>query len=111
MILTEEYLRNYAKTEMRHSITESMNSLSQFSFESHYDIFISHSSLDKEIVCAIYDLLVRCGFNAYVDYEDNELSPKNVTKETGIKLRQKLKMSTGLAYIATSNVTSSKWFP
>ena len=111
MILNEEYLRKYARTEMRSSITENVNSLKHFSESNTYDIFISHSSLDEELTFSLYDLFIQNGFTAYLDYEDTELNPQNVTKKTGEKLRSKLKHCKTLAYVATSNIANSKWCP
>ena len=111
MILNESFLRKYAREEMRSTITESMNSIKHFSDTEQYDIFISHSSLDQELTCALYDLFVQNGFKVYLDYEDKELNPENVTSDTGERLRNKLKKCKCLAYIATSNIANSKWCP
>ena len=111
MILNESFLRNYAKREMRSTITECMHSIKHFSADEEYDIFLSHSSLDQELTCALYDLFIQNGFKVYMDYEDADLTPDNVTSVTGEKLRNRLKMSKCLAYIATSNIAKSKWCP
>lgn len=111
MILNEQFLRNYARQEMRSSITESIDSMKHFSYGEDYDIFLSHSSMDQELTCALYDLFTQNGFKVYLDYEDNELNPDNVTSATGKQLRNKLKKCKCLAYIATSNVTRSRWCP
>lgn len=81
MILNEEYLRKYARTEMRSSITENVNSLKYFSESNIYDIFISHSSLDEELTFSLYDLFIQNGFTAYLDYEDTELNPTKCNKK------------------------------
>ena len=111
MILNEQFLRNYAKREMKSTITESMHSIKHFSDDENYDIFLSHSSLDQELTCALYDLFIQNGFKVYLDYDDADLTPDNVTSATGEKLRNRLKMSKCLAYIATSNIVKSKWCP
>ena len=111
MILNENFLRNYAQKEMRSTIVESVASMKHFSFEEDYDIFLSHSSLDQELTCALYDLFIQNGFKVYLDYEDIELNPDNVTSATGEQLRKKLKRCKCLAYISTSNITKSKWCP
>lgn len=111
MILNEQFLRKYARQEMRSSITESMDSMKHFSYSEDYDIFLSHSSLDQELTCAVYDLFTQNGFKVYLDYEDNELNPDNVTSATGEQLRNRLKRCKCLAYIATSNIARSRWCP
>lgn len=111
MILNEEFLRKYARTEKRSSINESANTLMHFDEANTYDIFISHSSLDKELTNHLCDLFIQNGFKAYLDYEDTELNSQNVTKRTGEQLRSKLKRCKTLAYVATSNIATSKWCP
>ena len=111
MILNEQFLRKYARQEMRSSITESMDSMKHFSYSEDYDIFLSHSSLDQELTCAVYDLFTQNGFKVYLDYEDNELNPDNVTSATGEQLRNRLKRCKCLAYITTSNIARSRWCP
>ena len=37
------------------------------------------------------DLFTQNGFKVYLDYEDNELNPDNVTSATGEQLRNRLK--------------------
>ena len=111
MVLNEQVLRTYARQEMRRSITESIDSMKHFSYGEGYDIFLSHSSLDQELTCALYDLFTQNGFKVYLDYEDNGLNPDKVTSATGKRLRNKLKRCKCLAYIATSNITKSKWCP
>ena len=96
---------------MRSSITESMDSMKHFSYSEDYDIFLSHSSLDQELTCAVYDLFTQNGFKVYLDYEDNELNPDNVTSATGEQLRNRLKRCKCLAYITTSNIARSRWCP
>lgn len=111
MILNESFLRHYAKYEMRGTLNDNYNALKHFDNKESYDVFISHSSLDKELTCSIYDLFVQNGFTVYLDYEDLELNPRNVSSSTGEKLRSKMKRSKCLSYISTSISPTSKWCP
>lgn len=78
----------------------------------HYDIFLSHSSLDKKLVYTLVDMFNEAGYSVYVDWiEDTELDRSNVTTETANVLRTRMGDSSGLAYVATSNATNSKWCP
>ena len=87
MILNEEFLRIYARQKMQSTITESMENIKHSSCSGDYDIFLSHSSLDQELTCALYNLFIQNGFNVYLDYEDHELNPQNITSSTGEQLR------------------------
>lgn len=111
MLLSESFLREHARTEMKKAFCESMNSMKHFAEEQEYDIFISHSSLDEELTCSLYCLFKENGFSVYLDYEDNQLNPQIVTDETGKRIRNRLNNSKCLAYVATSNISSSRWCP
>lgn len=77
-----------------------------------YDIFLSHSSLDKRLVLTLVELFNDAGYSVYVDWiEDRQLDRSTVSKETAEVLIKRMSGSRGLAYVATSNATNSKWCP
>lgn len=77
-----------------------------------YDVFLSHSSLDKKLVLTIVNLFNEAGYSVYVDWiEDQELDRNNVTSNTANILRTRMNSSRGLSYVATSNISNSKWCP
>lgn len=77
-----------------------------------YDIFLSHSSLDQRLVLTLVRLFNEAGYSVYVDWiEDTQLDRSNVNKNTAQILRNRMKCSKGLSYVATSNATNSKWCP
>lgn len=77
-----------------------------------FDIFLSHSSLDKKLVLTLVHLFNKAGYSVYVDWiEDTQLDRKNVNKNTAQVLRNRMNGSRGLSYVATSNSTNSKWCP
>ena len=77
-----------------------------------YDIFLSHSSLDKKLVLTLVDLFNEAGYSVYVDWlEDTQLDRSDVTRNTAQVLRNRMNDSKGLSYVATSNSTNSKWCP
>lgn len=77
-----------------------------------YDIFLSHSSLDKQLVLSLVNLFNKAGFSVYVDWiEDPQMDRSNVTPATARTLRYRMNQSKGLAYVATSNTSYSKWCP
>ena len=77
-----------------------------------YDIFLSHSSLDKRLVLTLVELFNDAGYSVYVDWiEDRHLDRSTVSKETAEVLIKRMSGSRGLAYVATSNATNSKWCP
>lgn len=77
-----------------------------------FDIFLSHSIADAEIVLGIKQLLEETGLKVYVDWvEDAQLDRRAITKETAAALRQRMKQSKSLIYLSSDNSSSSKWMP
>ena len=77
-----------------------------------YDIFLSHSSLDRKLVLTLVHLFNKAGYSVYVDWiEDTQLDRNNVNESTAEILRNRMNACRGLSYVATSNSTNSKWCP
>lgn len=119
MILNEQFLYNHARkngvvteSAAKDVLMHSETDLQMFAAEKGYDIFLSHSYLDKKLVYALVDLFNAAGFSVYVDWlHDKQLDRSTVTAETADLLRKRMKGSKGLAYISTSNIVNSKWCP
>lgn len=77
-----------------------------------FDVFLSHSIADAEIVLGIKQLLEESGLKVYVDWvEDAQLDRCAVAKETAAVLRQRMRQSKSLIYLSSENSSSSKWMP
>lgn len=77
-----------------------------------FDVFLSHSIADAEIVLGIKQLLEESGLKVYVDWvEDAQLDRRAVTKEAAAVLRQRMRQSKSLIYLSSDNSSSSKWMP
>ncbi|RXK60033.1 TIR domain-containing protein [Lacibacter luteus] len=77
-----------------------------------FDIFLSHSNLDRKLVEGIYIELTSKGFSVYVDWIiDPHLDRNNVTKETAELIRSRMKSSRKLLLAMSTNVSLSKWIP
>ncbi len=76
-----------------------------------YDIFLSHSSKDKEMIAGLKLILTDMGFTVYVDWNDDELNPDNVTSDTAAVLRERMKQCRSLLYAFSENASDSKWMP
>lgn len=117
MILTKSYLSGISE---RRNLSFSSNSQQQvlnennqiFKSKNKYDLFLSHSYLDKALVYTLVDLFNKSGYSVYVDWMvDTQLDRSQVNKKTSEVLRMRLNLSRGLAYIATGNSSQSKWCP
>lgn len=83
----------------------------QASVQTH-DIFLSHSFQDRELILGTALILEDLGFTVYLDWRDDPTLDRNtVTKETAIRLRERMKKSKCLLYATTDNSSSSKWMP
>lgn len=109
-IYTSTYLKNLSQKKTvlfsRQILNESKKTHTSF------DIFLSHSFLDKEEVEGLYIELKNLGYSVYVDWIiDPHLNRTNVTKETAKLIQNRLKISKSLLLAISTNATVSKWMP
>jgi len=77
-----------------------------------YDIFLSHSVRDAELILGMKGTLEDLRYSVYVDWiEDTQLDRSKVTPATADKLRQRMNSSKSLFYITTANSDASRWMP
>ena len=76
-----------------------------------YDIFLSHSSKDKELIAGLKLILNDLGYTVYVDWSDGKLNPNEVTPDTAKVLRDRMKQCKSLIYAFSENASNSKWMP
>lgn len=118
-LFTEGEIRSRAKIEMQHysNIYKSQEKLlieSATAFNKHknYDIFLSHSSKDSELILGMKGVLEDHGYSVYVDWvDDPQLDRGNVTKKTASALRERMNCCDSLFFVTTNNSESSKWMP
>ncbi|MGG7598717.1 toll/interleukin-1 receptor domain-containing protein [Pseudomonas sp. WC1] len=111
---TKSEARAAAKRAMRNrSLGEMMSeSMESSKRATKFDVFLSHSINDAELVLGVKVLLEEMGKKVYVDWvDDPELDRSQVNKHTAERLRGRMKQSDTLLYIATENATNSKWMP
>lgn len=79
---------------------------------SSFDIFLSHSYLDKELILGTLTYLEGMGYSVYVDWkQDKQLSRADITKKTARILRRRISQSKALFFATTDNAAESKWMP
>jgi len=77
-----------------------------------FDIFLSHSIQDADLVLGVKLLLEKQGLSVYVDWDtDADVDRSTVSKETAALLRKRMQQSQSLLYLATENAGASKWMP
>lgn len=111
-LYTSSYLKNLYSTrssiiyERQRLLTDSVKENKTF------DIFLSHSFLDREEVFGIYIELTNQGYEVYVDWiVDQQLDRNNVTKDSAELVRERMRSSKSLLLAMSTNAQMSKWIP
>lgn len=109
MILNEAFLKAKIGTGVyKYSVLENK----QFEVNKKYDLFISHSYMDKELVEVLYKMFEESGYEVYIDWKEEKLQNReNVSADTARILKSRINSCSGLSFIATGNVINSKWCP
>ena len=76
-----------------------------------YDVFVSYSWNDITYADKIVQLLERCGYTVYIDYNDKRLDRNNVSEETAKLIIGEMKKCKGLLYLYSPSSSVSKWCP
>lgn len=108
---SEKQLRDSRRGYRYFSATEALNEGRITDTTKSYDIFLSHSSKDKELIAGLKLLLNDMGYSVYVDWNDEKIDPNNVTPETAAILRERMKQCKSLIYAFSENASNSKWMP
>ena len=64
-----------------------------------YDVFVSYSWNDRSYADKIVQLLEKCGYTVYIDYNDKRLDRNNVSEETAKCIIIEMKKCKGLLYL------------
>jgi len=80
--------------------------------QSSFDIFLSHSSMDKELIVGAKRLIEEAGHSVYVDWiEDADLDRAAVDRDRADHLRRRMQQCESLFYLHSSNAALSRWCP
>jgi len=78
----------------------------------HYDIFLSHSFDDAEVIYGVKRMIEALNLTVYVDWiEDFKLDRSKVTVKTAAVLRERMKACSSLVYAHSANSPHSVWMP
>lgn len=87
-------------------------SYSAYKSTSEYDIFLSHSYKDKEVILGLKGFIESLGYSVYIDWVvDSQLDRTSVTKDTAKLLKERMKNSKCLFYAFSMNSPNSVWMP
>ncbi len=101
--------KHYAKTSNQ-ILNESFRN---FSSTKVYDIFLSHSFKDSDLILGLKEYLEsELSLSVYVDWiEDSQLNRTKVNGETANILRTRMRTCKALIYAVSNNSTESRWMP
>lgn len=79
---------------------------------SSFDIFLSHSTSDAQIILGVKAVLEDYGKSVYVDWlDDPQLDRSHVTPKTAEVIRGRMRQCRSLVYVHSVNSSGSKWMP
>lgn len=111
---TEDRVRNRARRSTTYRTAGAIlnEATKDFRDSAVYDVFLSHSVKDAELVLGIKLILEDHGRKVYVDWlEDPQLDRSRVTPATAETLRLRMRSCLSLIYLHSDNSSSSKWMP
>jgi hypothetical protein len=78
----------------------------------NYDVFLSHSYEDAEVIAGIKVLIEKEGLSVYVDWiEDAQADRSKVTPKTADMLRERMNHCRFLLFATSKASPNSKWMP
>lgn len=85
----------------------------QFDSQKEYDVFLSHSSLDSDLVLQLMSILNSKGLTVYVDWVEDQTALKRdlTSADTAKVLIERIKSSKAILYVKTSQSALSLWTP
>jgi hypothetical protein len=83
-----------------------------FDSNANYDVFLSHSYDDAEVILGVKRIIESSGLKVYVDWiDDPSLDRERVSTKTAEVLRTRMAASACLVYAHSPNTSESKWMP
>jgi hypothetical protein len=100
----------------RKSFSESANTIlaneaNAYYSSRSYDIFLSHSSLDANVIVGLKSALEDNNFSLYIYWIEADPESYKVTPETAERIRTRMRSCKGLLYGTSQNAENSKWMP
>lgn len=111
-LITKIEARNVATSFTKISKYYLDEQVKKFDSSRYYDIFLSHSYNDAELVFGIKKIIEDAGFSVYIDWiEDAGLDRTRVTKRTATIIKQRMKQCRSLFFATTPTAGQSVWMP
>lgn len=110
--LKNEAQRYFGSSSPSYSVHALEKSAQDSPFSQRFDIFMSHSINDGEIIYGLKKRIERMGYTMYIDWDvDRHLDRSRVNKETAQLLKYRMQNSFCLFYATSDNSLHSIWMP
>lgn len=103
-----------AQAKSKHIMLDSVlnEAIKNQEMQNRFDIFLSHTIKDADLILGVKTLLEESGFTVYVDWIiDPSLERDKVNAATADILRKRMRQCKSLIYIHTFSSKESKWMP
>lgn len=78
----------------------------------HFDVFLSHSRLDADVILGAMRLLQAQGLSVYVDWvNDPQQDRSHVTRATAAQIKLRMGRCASLIFATSESSPRSKWMP
>lgn len=94
------------------SVAEAQLKIDSLRALTSFDVFLSHSSRDAQLIYGLRALLMAQGLTVYVDWiTDPQLDRSRVSSSTAALLRERMRASKSLIYATSRAASKSRWMP
>ncbi len=110
--IEEAQARAAAHTRLKRASRILAKATQEYAPTSTYDIFLSHSYQDAQVILGVKLELEEMGLGVYVDWiEDPDFDRSTVTEAVAERLKSRMKNSSSLFFAASDKSPESKWMP
>ncbi|ACM21063.1 hypothetical protein Geob_2713 [Geotalea daltonii FRC-32] len=89
-----------------------LESITAAVYADHFDMFLSHTIRDAEIILGMKELFAEMGYKVYIDWiDDPQLDRRSVNRNTADKIRSRMQQCNSLFFVTTQSSLDSKWMP
>ena len=89
-----------------------LESITAAAYADHFDMFLSHTIRDAEIILGMKELFAEMGYKVYIDWiDDPQLDRRSVNRNTADKIRSRMQQCNSLFFVTTQSSLDSKWMP
>ena len=110
--LTEADVRAFVQRRGRQLAEAELRKAAATDLSTTFDVFLSHSFSDAELIAGIKLALEAEGLRVYVDWiDDRQMDRSHVTAKTAEVLRTRMRHSRSLIFATSNTSSASKWMP